>query len=111
LEGVVAEHNTIKCQVELLRQLVEKSGTTRDGEQEVNDFGGGVGSGGGSDDDAARSICTIVPRELERVKEEDMEQIAGQQQQQQREEEGDKEEERRRRQVEPARPLSRLACG
>lgn len=40
-----------------MRQLVEKSGTTRDGEREEEDFGGGVGSGGGGlDDDDARSI-------------------------------------------------------
>jgi hypothetical protein len=79
LEGVIAENDAIRREVGLLRQLVEKSGTARDGEREEEDFGSvaGVG-GGGSDDDDARSICTIILHELERVEEEDGEQMARQ---------------------------------
>jgi len=99
LEGVIVENDAIKRKVGLLRQLVEKSGTVRDGEREEEDFGGSVGvGGGGSDDDDARSTCTIVPHELKRV-EEDNEQMAREEQQQQQREE----EETRRRRVERAR--------
>jgi hypothetical protein len=62
---------------------VEKLGTMCNGEWKEEDFSSSVGSGGsGSDDDNVRSICTIVPHELERVKGEDEEQMGRQQQQQ-----------------------------
>jgi hypothetical protein len=71
LEGVISEHDAIKREVELLRQLVEKTinNGARNPEEE---FGAG-------DDDA--SIRTIVARELERVEEEDEDQIEKQEQQ------------------------------
>ena len=45
LEGAIAEHDTIKCEIELSRQLVQKSAALRDEEREVGGFGvaGGVG--------------------------------------------------------------------
>jgi hypothetical protein len=88
---VFAEHDAIKREVGVLRQLVEKSGTREDEE-----FGA---AGGTSDDDDARSIRTIVPHELERVEEEDEDQITKQEQQQ-----DEDEEERRARRVELGRP-------
>jgi hypothetical protein len=58
LEGVIAEHDAIKREVGLLRQLVEKSGAVR----EEEDFAGGVGGAGeGGEDEGDASICTIVP--------------------------------------------------
>jgi hypothetical protein len=108
LEGVIAEHNAIKREVGLLRQLVEKLCAMHDGEREDEDFGGSAGSGGGGlDDDDARSISTgpyelecRLSRVSERVEEEDEEQMARQQ-----EEEGEEEEdEERRRRGELARP-------
>ncbi|KIM79867.1 hypothetical protein PILCRDRAFT_823052 [Piloderma croceum F 1598] len=92
LETVFAEHDAIKREVGVLRQLVEK----RDRENE--DFGA---AGGALDDDDARSIRTIVPHELERVEEEDEDQITKQEQEQHDE---DEEEERRTRRVELGRP-------
>jgi hypothetical protein len=45
LEGAIAEHDTIKREFELSRQLVQKSAALRDEEQEERGFGvaGGVG--------------------------------------------------------------------
>ncbi|KIM72919.1 hypothetical protein PILCRDRAFT_15719 [Piloderma croceum F 1598] len=54
LETAFAEHDAIKREVGVLRQLVEKSGAQEDG-----------AAGGTSDDDDARSIRTFVPHELE----------------------------------------------
>jgi hypothetical protein len=88
LETVFAEHDAIKREVGVLRQLVEK----RDG-----DF---AAAGTLDDDDDARSIRTIVPHELERVEEEDEDQIAKQEEPQ----DEDEEEERRTRRVELGRP-------
>ena len=62
----------------------EKSTNTRDGEQEKEDFGVG-----GSSDDDARSICTTVLHELERV--EKQEQIMRQEQQQQQDKQQEQE--------------------
>jgi hypothetical protein len=71
LEGVISERDTIKREVELLRQLVEKT-TNNGANREEEEFGAG-------DDDA--SIRTIVLHELERVREEDEDQIEKQEQQ------------------------------
>ena len=65
LEGVIAEHDAIKCEVSLLRQ-VEKSTATQDREPREEDFGGV----GGLDDNHAMSICTTVQYVLERVEDE-----------------------------------------
>ncbi|KAI1798341.1 hypothetical protein LXA43DRAFT_24130 [Ganoderma leucocontextum] len=97
LEGILAEHDTIKQEVSSLRDAMEE----RKREMELfrltngrrshhqaeddNDFT--------SDDDDTRSIATVVPHELERVEEEDEEQIAA-----------EEEEERRRRREELGRP-------
>jgi hypothetical protein len=69
LETLFAEHDVIKCEVGMLRQLVEKR------DREHGDFDA---AGVTLDDDDARSIRTIVPRELERVEEEDEDQITKQ---------------------------------
>jgi hypothetical protein len=66
LEGVIAEHDAIKREVELLKQL-----DARNSEEEQ--FGAG--------NDDARSIRTIVRHELKRVEEEDEDQIEKQGQQ------------------------------
>jgi hypothetical protein len=75
-----------------------------------DDFGGGIGEGW--EDDNAKSICMIVPHELEWV--EDKEQMARREQQQQQreeeEEEGDEEEERRRRRVARSNQDPRKFC-
>jgi hypothetical protein len=51
--------------------LVEKSAAMRDREREQGGLRAGVGvwSGGGEDDEDARTICTIVPHDLESVEE------------------------------------------
>jgi hypothetical protein len=110
LEGVISEHDTIKRQIRLLRQLVEKSThQQRDWDQEQEGFsgaaadGGGGAAGDGADDDDARSIRTIVPHELERVEEEDEEQIARQEMEQR--EVADEDDEERARRVELGRPM------
>ena len=72
LEGVIFEHDAIKREVELLRQLVERTTNNAACNREEEDFGAG-------DDDT--SIRTIVPHELERVEEEDEDQIEKQEQQ------------------------------
>jgi hypothetical protein len=66
LETVFAEHNAIKRKVGALRQLVEKR------DRENGDFGAVSGT---LDDGDTRSIRTIVPHELDRVEEEDEDQI------------------------------------
>jgi hypothetical protein len=81
LEGVIAQHDAIKREVGLLRQLAEKSAAMRDGVLEEGGADAGVGGWGDGDDDDARSVCTIVPHELESIEEEDEEQIARQEQQ------------------------------
>jgi hypothetical protein len=100
LEGVIAEYDAIKREVGLLRQLVEKSTATQDGEREDGDFGGG----GRSDDDNVGS-ASIVPHELERIEEEVEEQMAGQERQRQQEDE------RWRRWVSQAQPSTREPMG
>lgn len=94
LETVFTEHDAIKCEVGVSRQLVEKGGARN---REDEEFGT---AGGTSDDDDARSIRTIVPHELEHVEEEDEDQIAKQEEPQ----DEDEEEERRTRRVEHGRP-------
>lgn len=54
LEGVFAEHEVIKRELSLLRLSVEGA----KGSSKEVDF---------ANDDDARSICTVVPHELERV--------------------------------------------
>ncbi|KAI0360813.1 hypothetical protein OH77DRAFT_1393258 [Trametes cingulata] len=103
LEGVLAEHNAIKQEVNSLRDAMEE----RKREMEMFRFGG-HGSGHGrrshhphgdehdasdDDDDDARSISTVVAHELEPVDEVDEEQVAA-----------EEEEERRRRRDELGRP-------
>jgi hypothetical protein len=68
LEGVIAECNAIKQEVGLLRQLIEKMTNNYVCSREEEELGAG-------DDDA------IVPRELERVEEEDEGWIEKQEQQ------------------------------
>src|SRR5882762_1534334 len=103
LEGVIAEHDAIKDEIGVLRELVEKvttamsSGDNGDGWN--HEEKGEEGFGGPSaevDDDDSRSIRTIVWHKLERVEEEDEEQMAKQ--------EEEEEEERRMRGVEHGRP-------
>jgi hypothetical protein len=81
LEGVIAEHDAIKREVGLLRALVEKTtnNDARNHEREEEEFGAA--------DDDARRIGTIIPHELESVKEEDEDQIEKQEQQLEDEEE------------------------
>jgi len=98
LEGVISEHDAIRREVRLLRQLGEKMSGDRGSEL--------VGVGAASDnDDHAISIRTIAPYELESVEEEDGDQMARQEQRQQQDEEED--EERRSRRAELARQESR----
>jgi hypothetical protein len=78
LEGV-SEHDTIRGEVRLLRQSVEK--LSGDCGSEL------VGVGAASDnDDHARSIRMIVLHELGSIEEDDGDQMARQKQQQQRDE-------------------------
>ena len=90
MEGIIAEHDAIRWEVRLLRQLVEKMSGDRGSEL--------VGVGAASDysdkDDIPRSIRTIVPHESESVEEGDGDQMARKHQHQRDEEE---DEERRRR--------------
>jgi hypothetical protein len=90
LEGVCAEHEAIKREFAVLRQLVETK-TISDGKQEEEEEFGHV-----DDDDDTRSIRTVAPHELERVEEEDEDQLARQ--------EDDEEEDRRRQRGELGRP-------
>jgi len=88
----MAEHDIIRREVRLLRQLVEKTSGDRGSKL--------VGLGAASDNnDHARSIRTIVPHELESVEEDDGDQMA---RKQQRDEE--KDEERRSQRAKLARP-------
>ena len=82
LEGVVAEHDTIKCETGVLKELVEKltaeerSGDNdgrRNCEEEGEEFGSAFAE---ADDNDSRSIQTIIPHELERVNEENGQQLA-----------------------------------
>jgi hypothetical protein len=57
LEGVIAKHDAIKCEVGLLMWL-GKSTAIRDGEHEEGCFG--VGGGGREDDDDQRSTYTTL---------------------------------------------------
>jgi hypothetical protein len=79
LEDVIAQHDAIK-HVRLLRLLVWKSAAMREREREKGGFRDGVGvwSGDGWGDDDARSVATVVLHYLERVDEEDKEQMAKQ---------------------------------
>ena len=105
LEGVLAEHDAMKREVSLLRELVEKTAGRdfRDTAREAEEDFGSAGARSDDDDDA-RSVRTIVPHELERVEEEDEDQIARQEQQRDQQEEDEDHEERRRRRVELGRP-------
>jgi hypothetical protein len=69
VEGVIAEHDAIKRQLGLLRELVEKNtrNNARNHEQQEDEFGAA--------DDDARSIRT---HGLESVEKEDEDQIARQ---------------------------------
>jgi hypothetical protein len=60
LDGVIAEHDTIKYEVGLLRYLVEKSAAMMDVKWEE---GSGVCGGGAEEDDDARNICMVIPHE------------------------------------------------
>ena len=100
MEGIITEHDAIKHEVGLLRQLAEKSGAVRE-----EDFGGGVGG-------VPMKMMRVYAR-LSRIswrasKRGDEEQMAMRQQQPwQEEEEGDDEEEQeemRRRRADLARP-------
>lgn len=74
LEGVITEHDAIACGISILRELVEKAtmkslGESDNGwnrEEEGDEEFGGVSAA--VDDDDSRSIRTIVPHELERLK-------------------------------------------
>jgi hypothetical protein len=63
LEGVIAEHDAIRREVRLLRQLVEK--TSGDHGSEL--VGVGAASDYSDNDDIARSIRMTVPHESESV--------------------------------------------
>src|SRR5882762_2341712 len=93
LEGVITEHDAIRWEVRLLRQLVEKTGGDRGSEL----VGVGAASDYSDNDDIARSIRTIVPHESESVEEGDGDQMARKHQR------DEKEEEERRRRAEIAR--------
>jgi hypothetical protein len=77
--GGFAEHYVIKREVGVLRLLVEKTtaATAAAGRSEGKG-GSDFGTGRDYDDDDTRSVATIVPHELERVEEEDAEQMAKQ---------------------------------
>ncbi|KAI0635032.1 hypothetical protein C8Q77DRAFT_1156387 [Trametes polyzona] len=103
LEGMLAEHDVIKQEVNSLRDAMEE----RKREMELVRFGAQNGNhsqrsrgqhndehdASDDDDDDARSISTVVPHELEPVDEVDEEQVAA-----------EEEEERRRRRDELGRP-------
>ncbi|OSD07875.1 hypothetical protein PYCCODRAFT_1357554 [Trametes coccinea BRFM310] len=99
LEGMLAEHQAIKQEVNSLRDAMEE----RKREMELFRFGNGdrrrshdrhdEHDGADEDDDDTRSISTVVPHELEPVDEVDEEQVAA-----------EEEEERRRRRDELGRP-------
>ena len=100
-----AEEDAIKCEVGVLRQLVENSGVgSRDKAGSTAGLKEGGFSGGGDNGSGdARSICTIVLHELDRVDKED--EIARQEQQEPRpDNEEEEEEEERRRRVKLGRP-------
>lgn len=63
LEGVITEHDAIKREVGLLRQLVEETTSNDVRNREEEEFGAG--------DDDARSVRTMVLDELEGVEDED----------------------------------------
>ena len=100
MEGILSEHEAIKREVSILRELMEEE------KHELDSVRGRRCSGmlcaedhddseyGGNDDDA-RSIATVTPHELERVEEEDEEQLAA---------EEEEEEERQRRRDELGQP-------
>jgi len=76
LEGVIAEHDIITHEIGLLRELIGKTMTTTmssgDSGQNRDDEGEEeLGGTSAEVDDDDSSIRTIVPHELERVKEED----------------------------------------
>jgi hypothetical protein len=96
LEGIIAEHDAIRREVRLLRQLVEKTSGDRGSEL----VGVGAASDYSDNDDIARSIRTIVAHESESVEEGDGDQMARKHQHQRDEEE---DEERRTRRAELAR--------
>lgn len=96
LEGMLAEHDAIKQEVNSLRDAMEE----RKREMELFRFGSQSDRRRSHDDDAsddddddARSIATVTPHELEPVDEVDEEQVAA-----------EEEEERRRRRDELGRP-------
>ena len=68
LESVFKEHEAIKREVSALRELVEHSKASFSHPNHGH-------AEGESDDDDARSIVTVIPHELERVEEEDEEQL------------------------------------
>ena len=81
LKGIIAKHNAIKNEINVLRELVEKVTTAMSsvimGMDGIMRKKGKKGSAK-VDDDHLRSIQTIVLHKLERVKEKDVEQIAKQ---------------------------------
>jgi hypothetical protein len=79
LEGVIAEHDAIKCEIGILRELVEKTTTTNSSGDNENGQNREEEVGGTSakvDDDDSRGIQTIVLHESKRVEEEYEEQMA-----------------------------------
>lgn len=70
LEGVFKERDAIKCEGSVLRKLVEHSKASSSSHPSHEDI-----EGESDDDDDARSIATVTPHELERVEEEDEEQL------------------------------------
>jgi len=110
LEGIIAKHDAIKCEVGPPRDPVEKMMTTKSGvdsengwnreEEREEEFSGGSAE---VDDDSV-IIRTIVPHELERFEEEDEEQMV-------KEEKEDEREERRMRRVELGRPRTPKPTG
>jgi hypothetical protein len=103
LEGVLAEQEIMKREVKTLREMVESR--RREIEMEdthklhPEDLRGGFDPedegepGHGDDDDDSRSINTVVPHELERVDEEDEEQLAEEERRHRDHEEAEREEE------------------
>lgn len=68
LDGTFAEHKTIKRDVTVLQQLVEKTMRSEQIHEEEGEFGH-------ADDDNTRSIRTVALPKLERVEEENEDQL------------------------------------
>ncbi|OBZ78501.1 hypothetical protein A0H81_02129 [Grifola frondosa] len=97
LEGILAEHEAMKREVNSLRDMMEERRREMEMLRISSSHGRAPQHHGddefASDDDDTRSIATVVAHELERVDEEDEDQLAA-----------DEEEERRQRRDELGRP-------